>query len=335
MIKSYTIGSLVQFPSLDDLERIQFTLNSHMRPYRRHASEMITRVVQEYPNFPELFVHEDYIRTIPRFPLLKQDYKSEMIIETFQLLSHPKVKGMVIHMDSPFPQSMIAKSHDDINVFIDLVKSLNSQMYVGYNEILTILTTLPEIKTVNDLIGAYYRLSVDMFYVALDSYAKHRNKNISELSPLYLENTTKVPLRDATIKPGSVMHNAILSTAHPDLYGVCYDTEHAYAIGDVVPSPDYILSLREINPRILVHLNTIEKGVQQGNYLDRHSMTAIDACQVHDYKHYLLFAKWLDAHGIPYLREVKSTVMQYELAFQKTLQESYPQVYSEIYGNNN
>jgi hypothetical protein len=119
---------------------------------------------------------------------------------------------------------------------------------------------------------------------------------------------------------GSVRHNALLASSKQDVFGICWDTEHAFASNDIIiDSYEAVEALLKVVPKLLVHLNTIESGVKRGNFKDRHSKTTIFECAEFDKDYYLRLVEMLDKLNIPYLREVKEETMFVELEVQKRL----------------
>ena len=133
---------------------------------------------------------------------------------------------------------------------------------------------------------------------------------------VYIENTAHTDVNEYK-QPGSVLSNISLIEGKEDLLGICWDTEHAFASGDpILFSDDFIFdsSFHEVKDNLLVHLNTVQPGVARFSGKDHHSLTTVFECGSFPHTYYEKLAESLNNLNIPYIREVKSTKMNEELA---------------------
>ena len=129
---------------------------------------------------------------------------------------------------------------------------------------------------------------------------------------IYLENTTKV----STLEPqGTVEYLSKYLLEHSDqcnLFGLCVDTEHEYAVTGKYYNKFDIASLA-CKYSIIVHLNCVPSEVKPLLCKDRHSNTTIFECSLNDKWFYLDMVKFLEESGIYFVREVHEETMNREI----------------------
>ena len=330
LIRSYTIGSLKDIDLFPFLERVQFTLNSRMAPQKRKTVEALRKI--RFSN-TEVYVHYDFLRTIPRYLIMTDLGKKSMITEIVDLIEYsyeqPNLKGVVIHMDTAFKKEMMAdltcNGYSDQSLERACKKYVISTMYKSNVEVLDIVKknrpegTGGKFKSLGqEFLHNWYTSSVNEFYIDLKNECLLRGLDLNKPHALvYLENTTHIltggldPKVDCVA--GSLKHNAVLTASKFDLLGVCWDLEHGYAANDEDISVEALKDAHIINKNLLIHLNCIEKGVTKGSMKDRHSLTTVFECSVHEVKYYDELIQMLDYYKIPYIREVKSETMEREM----------------------
>lgn len=342
-IRSYTISGVNDIDLLPLMQRVQFTLNGHTRPERRRITDSLDKIENKNT---DIYLHEDFVRTVPRYAMMVEDARGPMIEELATILdysvTHPNIKGVIIHMDNPFTKDMLQKlekvPYENEVIRQTCKRYIISPFFKPAEEIARLLITLRERNTEKSVPGrtwAQYLLhlwnkyAVDLFYSDLSKVLIEKGTDITKCCKIYIENTSHALLygteESINVVQGTVMANALLSRDKP-LLGYCWDLEHSYAAGDLIMDEnlDNLKKLIALNPKILIHLNTIEKGVKRGSGRDRHSETAIYECSVYNANYYFELVDILDQMNIPYIREVKADTMERELEFQRQYEAKYP-----------
>lgn len=333
LIRSYCIGSLKDIELFPFMERVQFTLNSRMAPQKRKTVEAFKKM--HFPN-TEVYVHYDFLRTVPRYPLMTDYGKQAMVEEMVDIIQYSlinqNVKGIVIHMDTAFKKEMMADL--SVNGYSDqlferaIKKHIISPMYKSGSDCVSIImSTKPTgdsaFKSMNqEFLHKWYTFAVNEFYNDLLQECVKRNLDLTKPHAIvYLENTTHILTGGFDLEndcvAGSVKHNTMCTVGRQNLLGVCWDLEHAFASGDILMSVDNLVALSAINSNIFIHLNCIEKGVTRGSMRDRHSLTTIFECSKYEPDYYVELVQMLNHYKIPYMREVKSETMEREIQQQK------------------
>lgn len=323
-IRSYTVSSIKDIEMMSFLERAQFTLNGRMSPSKRQTTLALSRM--NLGN-TEIFIHYDFLRTIPRFMMMNVGNRQMMIDEISDLIIFSQrcsnLKGIVIHMDNCFKAEFVKEYkdiHDSGKLSLDSImklmhKHLSSPMYVNSEVAFHLAMEINSGKeSIVEFLTNWYIRSFFMFFSYLKESLEKRCFNpTASHCKIYLENTTHI-LKEKTElnRPGSVLFNVgLVESAHSDLFGVCYDTEHAFASDDQILEKE-IIELSAKFP-MMIHLNTIEKGVERGNYRDLHSKTTVFECTKYKPEYYYEFVQYLSECNIPFIREVKSDTMNREL----------------------
>lgn len=256
-------------------EPCQVILNTHSFPGRRDASH----VLQRLSSCPKVVIHYDYTYIISRFHFFTESVKYAILYELKSIYDSNKgnLAGIVMHTDYPISKLAITDEtyYDSKRIFDSSV--INSSIKNEEDPLL---------------------LSLNDFY--------HLFKKVVGVpsAPILLENTTKVgPNLEGSFK---YLLSYITYTDTSDVYGICFDTEHHFAVFNEFIVP-------EIPYNHIIHLNTIPPEVNNGNRKDRHSDTSIFDCSVNkDYKFYLDTFESLKARGILSFREVHFDVQQQE-----------------------
>lgn len=335
LIRSYTVSSLKDIELLPFLKRAQFTLNPRMSPQKRKTVEALKKL-KKFST--EVYVHYDFLRTVPRYGLMTDYGKESMISEIADLIlysfDNSNLKGIIIHMDTAFRKEMIkdlsSKSFDEETLKKVVMKHIASPMYKSKEDCANLVWNVfnkeigdseKNMKPVQRLLHRWYVYSTNIFYADLLKAVTQRLEDISLLTKphavVFLENTTHIttlglnPQED--IIAGSVKHNAMLTVGKSALIGVCWDLEHAFAANDIDMSEKNLASLYAVNNNVLIHLNCIEEGVKRGSMKDRHSKTTVFNCSQYEFEYYKQMIEMLDALNVPYIREVKSETMEEEI----------------------
>lgn len=287
MISNYT----TTFDGLYDphIKVAQFTLNGRMFP----ASRNYAKKLQELPKDlnKTIIIHYDFIYILSRFPLFREHIKKAVVKEISSLmkvagdLGTNKVIGLVMHMDFPFRKELLTAEGADM-----VAKVCNPKVF-DLDKISYYIKNLDEVYS--DALDEFYDRLVGEFGSTEFPFK------------IYLENTTKVnkeALKEWSLEcvHGTFQYlNRLVTVGHSDLYGLCYDTEHQFAVTGVYELPQLD------GMSYIVHLNTIPSEVAPGSFKDRHSETTVFECSVNKLSEYLRIVKWLELNNIPYVREVK------------------------------
>lgn len=333
MIKSYCIGSLNDLDVLPALDRAQFTLNGRMSPSKRNAGKHLSDLSILGT---DIFVHYDFLRTIPRYPLMTAEQKAMMIQEFVDILDvsaeKVNIRGIVIHMDTAFRQEFIKelfKGSVTLSKITKLAtKWIISPMYVTAEEAIPmIVSVLGEGYETQDPKDLQRQFLLSWNAIALTTFNTDLLMCIGERvieteCKIYIENSAHLTSaggasKESPFVAAGLLHNALITAGLGPLYGVCWDTEHAYAADDLdISDQETFVNMIQMNPRVLVHLNTVEKGVTRGSGKDRHSVTSVYDCSVYPSEYYFGLAALLEKLNIPYIREVKTETMMAELEVQ-------------------
>lgn len=323
-IRSYTVSSIKDIEMMPFLERAQFTLNGRMSPNKRQTTVALSRM--NLGN-TEIFIHYDFLRTVPRFMMMNEGCRQMMVDEIADLMIYsqrcPNFKGIVIHMDNCFKAEFVKEYkflYEGGKLASDFIKKLMakhivSPMYVKPEEAfeLAMKVNTGNEDVVSFLVNWYIR-SFFMFDSYLRIALERRCFNpASNHCKVYLENTTHILKEETELnRPGSFYFNVdLIKSTSKDLFGVCYDTEHGWASKDHVEKDKLIITSKVVS--LMVHLNTIEKGVKYGNYRDLHSKTTVFECTENQPEYYYDLVDSLTKEGISYIREIKSDTMYREL----------------------
>ena len=287
-LKNYTISSLKSLEKLPQLDVAQVTLNSRMFPSKRKTVEYL-KILNDYHN-TKLIIHYDYIYIISRYCMFS-DYVKKAIIDEISDIMHyaqtvDNIVGIVMHTDYPF-NSKLVHTKDSVD------KIYKSAIWDSGN----ILSNFSDKSLV--------------LYNSLSEFARDLNSRVADILPLnckvYIENTTKVP-RDLDFEYGSIesIDNLIQSNCWSDLYGVCTDTEHEYALTGNIVNEEFLSKLQS---DVILHLNAIPEGVTSKSHKDRHSETTIFECSLNGVEFYKRMIEYCNNYSVPFVREVKEETM--------------------------
>lgn len=335
LIRSYTIGSLKDIDLFSFLERVQFTLNSRMPPQKRKTVDALKKM--RFTN-TEVYVHYDFLRTVPRYLIMTDLGKKSMVLEIVDLIEYSfsqlNLKGIVIHMDTAFKKEMMAdltcNGYSDQSLERVCKRHIISPMYKTSGEVLDIVKANKPLGNSSfksfeqEFLHNWYTSSVNQFYLDIKNECLSRGLDLTKPhARVFLENTTHIltggldPKNDCVA--GSLKHNSLLTASKFDLLGVCWDLEHGFAADDVDITVGSLQQVLSVNKNLLIHLNCIEKGVTKGSMRDRHSLTTVFECSQYEVKYYEELIEMLGYYKIPYIREVKSETMEREMSQQSKL----------------
>jgi len=299
MISNYTISNLQALKVLPKLDVAQFTLNSHTFPSHRKVVENLSSMRDCHKT--RLYIHYDYVYIISRFAMFSPVLQKVIVDEIESIMNYKshggnEVQGIIMHTDFPYRKTIYQTS--------GLSKEFVSGVYSStiWNPE-TAYSLYQQYIEPGDLKGLYYH-SFNLFYHCVKS-------RLSEFSvPIYLENTTKVPITPELVVPGTVdfLIEYLQSNPHTtDLYGLCLDTEHDFAVTGEFRFPS------SVDFNVLVHLNTIPAEVSAKSLKDLHSNTTLFECSVNPMEFYIDYIKKLADLDIDFVREVKYETMVREL----------------------
>lgn len=291
MINSYTISGLKSLKDLPKLKTAQFTLNSRTFPSKRKTVNLLKEVPHDKT---DIIIHYDYIYVISRFGMMSDEVQNAIIGEIVDIMNYSKtderIKGIIMHTDFGLRKE-VYKS----NSCKDLIPTIYNRSLWDVSKILDMSNSLETFTFQN----------IDKFY--------HKFMECwgSQEIPLkiYLENTTKV----GPSEQGSFDSIVSYLDAHTDqcnLFGVCFDTEHYFAVSGEYKLRDIISKVN--GKSLIVHLNTVPQGVEQKSLKDRHSETTVFECSYKDVETYISYVNMLEGLNIPYVREVHEETMYRE-----------------------
>lgn len=145
------------------------------------------------------------------------------------------------------------------------------------------------------------RESMLKFYKDLKIELKGFNPKIK----IYLENTTKISLYNDYVGWENVVGSAdfikdfIINTETDDLFGLCFDTEHNFAVTGKMNVMEYI----DIQIPLMIHLNPIPEDVLPKSLKDKHSYTTLQECSQWSVEQYKELIEVLKEKNIPFIRE--------------------------------
>lgn len=293
MKSNYTVSTNTALSSDIHLDLCQITLNLRLFPSRRKTVEYLKKFSEAQPN-RSIIVHYDFTYIPTRFAMFKDHVRTAITTEVKNILDFSKsckqVKGIVFHTDYPVTKEYFKSGNKD-----EFIKEHYKASCWDTERIYTLFKS-------PDSVGI---LGICEFIESIKNYLS------SDTCPIFLENTTKCgPSKTMSVD------NLIDLASKYHYVGVCYDTEHAYAVtGEIIPIEN-LLSLSKKIP-LLVHLNTIPEEVKPCSCKDRHSFTIIPDNSVKSFD-IMNYAKVFDCNNIPYIREVKEETMLKELEWLKT-----------------
>lgn len=290
MILEYSISSLNQIAELPKLRTAQITLNGRQFPSKRQTVSLLRRM-SPYHN-TKIIIHYDFIYVASRFAMFNDSVQDAIVNEIVDILKYSEtdklVSGIVMHTDFPIKKKYVNNGKIKPNV---------SESYTG-----TLWNTDAVVELTQDLDTLLVK-NLDHFYNKIkEKYTGSTNCKI------FLENTTHVPDYNDTIGSVSYLKDYIIKNNRQDLFGLCYDTEHGFAVDGVFPSIELLSTLNKELP-LMVHLNTIPKGIKPKSKKDRHSTTTIYDCSVNSAETYLEYVSFLRESNILFVREVKEDTM--------------------------
>lgn len=305
MIKNYT--TTLEGVNSPDVEVAQFTFNGRIMPIKRDYPSLIKKIDPE----KTVVAHYDFIWVLSRFALFTENIKRMIVDEIADLMQNTypcKVAGLVMHMDFPLKKSLYMKEVSDI-----------SQVEAEYKKKIYNIEAIFKYVSTEDYKQMYLdglRDFANRLWSKLPAYITRTDMSGScTFFKIYLENTTMVNRKafKAGLSPqdieGSAEFILNLLEENPyltDLYGVCLDTEHHFAVtGESIDS----LLARAIKDRIdvMVHVNAIPSEVGPRSLKDKHSFTLLSECSQFPIEYYKGLIDRLNANGITWVREVKDT----------------------------
>ena len=294
MILDYSISTLNTLKELPNLKTAQITLNGRQFPSKRRTVEMLKKF-EDYDT--DIIIHYDFIYIVSRFVMFSHSVQSAILNEVADILNYAGTRnniiGIVMHTDFPIRSKFISKG------------KIKDSVYEAYTGTLWDTESVKEIST--DINGVLSK-SLDLFYEMLKPLLNTNSKKV------YLENSTSVC--DETSSGTLQFLSSYIKNDKQDVYGLCIDTEHHYAVtGDYI-SVDEILSINK-DIDVIVHLNTIPEEVKPKSKRDRHSKTTIFDCSLNSHEFYQDFADSLRENGINFCREVKEDTMFEEMNAQQ------------------
>lgn len=223
-----------------------------------------------------IYLHWDFIYIPTRYLMLRYSVKQQLLkklADFYRWASEDlRVKGIVMHTDYPLRYEVLQNYSES-----SIEKYYSKSMY-----------DTAVIKKLSPL--TICELSIKEFY-------KDIKKCLKSSCPIFLENTCKVYKETNS-------YNTICNLIQhlSDVYKMCLDTEHYFAVEGVYP--DFLSDFSNSNLPNLVHLNTIPASVRPKSRLDRHSTTTIFDCSVHSPQDYISLSSNLQSVGIDCIREL-------------------------------
>lgn len=279
----------------------QITLNGRVFPGKRKTREMLTDLLNNYNDkFNKLIVHYDFIYIASRYAMFAQHVKQAIVREVRDIWElsylYPKLQGIVFHTDYPLAKEFFKA--EDRNKFIE------DKYKAG-------IWNVESIKKLAEDPDTIVSTSIVEFLNDVDKYW------FSGMCPLFIENTTKVSAScEGTIEG---LKKILLSHYQYDCAGLCYDTEHEFAVTGQLPTKEYLKDLNREVP-LLVHLNTIPSEVKPKSKKDRHSLTKISDCSQLSANQYEELIQFMNIYWIDWVREVKQETMLEEIEWYKSHQ---------------
>lgn len=297
MIRNYTISSLKELRNLSWLDICQFTLNSRQFPSKRQTVKLLREVSKLSKT--KIIVHYDFIYIISRYLMFKQEVREAVLTEIHDILSEADknnlILGIIMHTDFPIKKSCINYNGLILDKIVD---SYQSSVWD-----VAIIQSIHDPSTVVEL-------SIKQFYQDyLTRYSLPKKK-------IYLENSTKTgKIAKDGIELCTVEYFVSLlnNNSHlKDLFGICIDTEHEYAVTGHFYSVSDIEAVKLNGIDVIVHLNIIPAEVAPKSYKDRHSENTIFECSLNSKEFYNSYVESLNRLQIPFVREVHETAMNRE-----------------------
>lgn len=292
----YTISNLNSLKELPYLHTAQVTLNSRMFPSKRNTPKLLSDMKSMHD--ANIILHYDFIYIISRFGMFTDEVQDAIMKEINDLMNYAAtdshIKGIIMHTDFPLKKSVYQKSINS-----DKLK----EEYAGS------LWDSDKILEMSSDINSFLFQNINCFY------QKFTNKYPADSYPIkiFLENTTKVStLENHQGTIGSLISYLYAHIDQTKLFGLCYDTEHDYAVTGVYTDTKTIQDLKK-DFDLIVHLNCVPASVKPCSCKDRHSDVTIFECTKNHYKFYFDFMKFLETNDILYVREVHTETMKREL----------------------
>lgn len=279
----------------------QVTLNGRIFPSKRITATYLKDLCTNYSNkFNKLIVHYDFIYIASRYAMFAQHVKQAIVQEVKDIWElstlYPKIQGIVFHTDYPLAKEFFKA--EDRNKFIE------DKYKAG-------IWNVESIKELAENPDTIVSTSIVEFLNDVDKYWS------PGMCPLFIENTTKVSNSyEGTIEG---LRKILLSHHQYQCAGLCYDTEHEFAVTGKLPTTEYLKELNREIP-LLVHLNTIPSEVKSKSKKDRHSLTKISDCSQLSTHQYEELIQFMNNHWIDWVREVKQETMLEEIEWYKSHQ---------------
>lgn len=282
----YCLSSMKELLQVKDMPYAQVTLNGRVFPAKRKTVEHL----KNYNSPTEVIIHYDFIWIASRYLFFSQKVKKAILQELAELMTCPKIRGIVMHTDFPLRKEVYTAEPQNQKA------AVNNYYTASAWDIPLIKGSLTSDDIVRDSINALF---LDLRIVVPNPVNK-----------IYLENTTRTILCAPDAYYGTPKHLVDIISTYTDMskyFGVCIDTEHQFAV-----TGSYDIQL-PFGISAMVHLNTIPTEVLPCSGKDRHSSTTIYECSRCSPEYYIGIANDLAALGVPVIREVKDSTRLREI----------------------
>lgn len=273
----------------------QITLNNRVFPSKRKTFALLQELCNKFSHkFNRIIVHYDFVYIASRFSMFAPHVKKAIMEELKDILylstKYPQIQGVVMHTDYPIAKEyFLAKDKEEF---------IRNKYKAGIWDIDAIFTLLKNPETI-------VSKSIKEFVNELDKFYSFG------MCHVFLENTTKTGGFDENTIDKLA---SLVTDINSDAVGVCYDTEHEFAVTGKLPTKEFIGNLCTIT-NVMVHLNTIPSEVKAKSNKDRHSFTTIFDCSQLSVDAYEELIHFMDNKWISWVREVKQETMLEEIGW--------------------
>lgn len=295
----YTVGSVDEIKKSSGI--VQITMNGRISPPNRNY----VRLMEQFNGSKDvkIMLHYDYINTVPRLFLINQGISKKYIDELVDIITadNENILGVVMHMDYPLSNEVYLKGKGLDRYNKPYYDFYLIKRYVGESDY-----------------PSLWKDSVLFLYERIKDALKAKGLDVKR--KIYLENTTCV-LRITTtpiIGGCNSIINIINDNEMSDVFGVCLDTEHHYAVYGKFPNTAAFQNrVKNRNIDYILHLNTIPQEVRDAylngkKYKDIHSDTTIAECSELSVEDYINI---VNSMSCPIIREVKESARIREQQF--------------------
>lgn len=296
------------------LKTLQYTLSQYQKAINRNTVQVLTEAKSD------IYIHSEFWYALPRWYFYNNSAKSNLLLEYSRIKSvsvtNPHVKGLVIHVESPF--NKLAMKHlldcgiDNVDWESFVKKYFISVVYLSPSELVDKLKNIADRSScITSFLEILYRESVtELVEDCLRTV--DRSIRTSGKAKIFIENTVKPCVFN---NPYNNKFLLSLVANYSDQLGFAYDEEHSFALGDdsyfIAPSrQDSILDLPDFIKEVstLIHYNVPPNNILQGSRKDVHSKTSIFDEGINTQYHVSVL-KILDSLGVPFVREVYEDVL--------------------------